>query len=425
MRDDAARESGMYGYLASRGISRRSFLKFCGGLAVAIGLTEAMGPRVAEALEEKVESGKLAPVIWLEAGSCTGCTESFAQAEVPSIATVVLDMISLDYCESLSAGAGASLEEAKRDAIEKGGYLLVYEGAVMTGWDGNALRIGGEKGTDILLEAARNAVAVICAGSCAVDGGWMAADPNPAGAMGAQEFLRRNGIVDVPVINLPSCPVNPEAVVVVLVNYLLLDRTIPELDSKNRPVPIFGQFIHENCARRGHFENGEFVYRFGSEEERKGYCLYAMGCRGPQTRSSCSLYRWNRRVSWCVESGAPCCGCAEADPRTTKRNWVSMNAPFSGSRFRDLKVMGKNIQLAPVAAGVAGVVAAAIVVHGFGMKIAGRTKGGPPVEKETEHELNERLYREALEEAREERAREEERREAGGPSDDERGGGAR
>ena len=308
MRDDAARESGMYGYLASRGISRRSFLKFCGGLAVAIGLTETMGPRVAEALEEKVESGKLAPVIWLEAGSCTGCTESFAQAEVPSIATVVLDMISLDYCESLSAGAGTSLEEAKRDAIEKGGYLLVYEGAVMTGWDGNALRIGGEKGTDILLEAARNAVAVICAGSCAVDGGWMAADPNPAGAMGAQEFLRRNGIVDVPVINLPSCPVNPEAVVVVLVNYLLLDHTIPELDSKNRPVPIFGQLIHENCARRGHFENGEFVYRFGSEEERKGYCLYAMGCRGPQTRSSCSLYRWNRRVSWCVESGAPCCG---------------------------------------------------------------------------------------------------------------------
>ncbi|MGI6221143.1 MAG: twin-arginine translocation signal domain-containing protein [Coriobacteriales bacterium] len=173
MGDGAKRESGMYAYLASRGVSRRSFLKFCGGLAAALGLSKAMAPQVALAIEEKVEGGKLAPVIWLEAGSCTGCTESFAQAEVPNIATVVLDMISLDYCESLSAGAGISLEQAKADAIEAGGYLLVYEGAVMTGWDGNALRIGGEKGTDILIEAARNAVAVICAGSCAVDGGWM------------------------------------------------------------------------------------------------------------------------------------------------------------------------------------------------------------------------------------------------------------
>ena len=47
---------------------------------------------------------------------------------------------------------------------------------------------------------------------------------------------------------------------------------------------MFNQTIHDNCERRGHFENGEFVYAFGTKEEALNYCLYPMGCRGPQTK---------------------------------------------------------------------------------------------------------------------------------------------
>ena len=54
---------------------------------------------------------------------------------------------------------------------------------------------------------------------------------------------------------------------------------LPELTADNKPKVIFNQTIHDNCERRGHFENGEFVYAFGTEEEAKGYCLYPMGCR--------------------------------------------------------------------------------------------------------------------------------------------------
>ena len=129
--------------LSSRGVSRRSFMKLCGRRGAAAGLSQLATPRVAQAMESVIGAtkGNLYPVIWIEGASCTGCTESFAQVETPDVATVVLDMISLNYSETLSAAAGHSMEEAKHQTIEAGNYILVYEGAVQKGWDGNALRV--------------------------------------------------------------------------------------------------------------------------------------------------------------------------------------------------------------------------------------------------------------------------------------------
>ena len=157
--------------LEARGVSRRSFMKLCGSLAVAAGLSELAAPRVAHAIEDSVigaESGGLYPAIWIEGASCTGCTESFAQVDAPDPATVVLEMISLNYCETLSAAAGWSMEEAKAQTIEAGNYILIYEGAVLEGWNGEALRVANEPGTDHLVHAAKNANAVVALGSCAV-----------------------------------------------------------------------------------------------------------------------------------------------------------------------------------------------------------------------------------------------------------------
>ena len=250
--------------LESRGISRRKFLGYCAGIATMIGLSQTAAPQIAEALESVIgnSEGNLKPVIWLEGASCTGCTEAFAQVDTPDVPSVVLELLSLNYSETLSAAAGHSMEEARKQTIAAGGYLVVYEGAVVEGWDGNALRIADEKGTDILLETAYSAEAVIAYGSCACDGGWQAARPNPSGALGVQKFLKKNGI-DTPVINIPCCPGNPEWIVAVLVEYLLMGR-IPELNNNNEPKLMFNETVHDNCPRRGHFENGEFVYNFGS-----------------------------------------------------------------------------------------------------------------------------------------------------------------
>lgn len=367
--------------LESRGVSRRDFMKLCGTVAVAAGLSELAAPKIAQALEESVigaKEGKLYPVIWVEGASCTGCTESFAQAEEPDPAWVILDMISLNYSETLSAGAGWSIEEAKKQTIEAGNYILVYEGAVLEGWGGQALRSADTPGIKILEEAAANANAVVALGSCAVNGGWMAAHPNPSQALGVQKYLKKIGI-DKKVINIPGCPANPEWLVAVLVDVVLLNK-LPELDRYNKPALIFGQTVHENCERRGHFENGEFVYKFGSPEEAKGYCLYPLGCRGPQTKSNCGVVMWNNRRSWCVQAGAPCIGCCEANPNDPGQNWVEVNTPFF-KRHRDLRIGDWVTQPGTIALGVTGILAAILVVHGFGMKASGRMDGGADFEK--------------------------------------------
>ncbi len=283
--------------LSARGVSRRSFMKLCGAVAVAAGLSELAAPRVAQALEKSVigaTKGKLYPVIWIEGASCTGCTESFAQVETPDAASIVLDMISLNYSETLSAAAGWSMEEAKEQTIEAGNYILVYEGAVLA---------------DVI-------------------------------------FLEK----------------------------------LPALNSEDKPAGIFDQTIHDNCERRGHFENGEFVYKFGSEEEAKGYCLYPLGCRGPQTKANCGVTMWNNRRSWCVQSGAPCIGCCEANPNDPGHNWVEVNTPVY-KRHRDLRIGDWMVQPGTIALGITGILAAALVVHGFGMKITGRMDGGADFEK--------------------------------------------
>ena len=156
--------------LEARGVTRRDFMKLCGTVAAAAGLSQLTVPQVAQALETSVigaTKGNLYPVIWVEGASCTGCTESFAQAQTPNAAEVVLDMISLNYSETLSAAAGYSMEEAKEQTIEAGDYILIYEGAIQEKWGGNALRVAGKPGTEHLIEAAKNANAVVALGSCA------------------------------------------------------------------------------------------------------------------------------------------------------------------------------------------------------------------------------------------------------------------
>ena len=240
----------------------------------------------------------------------------------------------------------------------------------------------GETGITALVEAAESANAVVAVGSCAVNGGWMAAAPNPAQALGVQQYLKKVGVAT-PVVNVPGCPVNPEWVMSVLVDVVVMkdmDLLVNRLNEFNMPGDLFNQTIHDNCERRGHFENGEFVYEFGSKEEEMGYCLYPVGCKGPQTRALCGVTLWNNRRSWCVQSGAPCIGCCEANPNNPGDNWAEVNTPFY-KRMRDLRIGPLSLQPTTIAVTITGIVAAALVVHGFGMKLSGRMDGGAPFEK--------------------------------------------
>lgn len=367
MAQDARGE--VYDLLAARGVSRRDFLKYCGSVAALLGLSEMYAPQIAAA----VESGaKLKPVLWIAQGLCTGCTESMAQSRTPDVPTVVLDILSVNYWETVMASAGSDALKAIKETVDKGGYILVVEGSIMNGANGNTLRVGGRPGRLDVKEAAEKADAIIAVGSCAVDGGWVKAAPNPAGATGVGEYLKSEGMdVSKKLINLPTCPVNPEWVVAMIVDVLLVGK-LPAMDSKNRPTLIYGSTIHDNCPRRGHFENGEFVEKFGTVEEKKQYCLYKVGCKGPQTYTNCPYVRWNDRVSWCVESGSPCIGCGNF-------NWVDNDAPFL-QRTTNVTLPGiGGVAPSTVGAVLGGAAAVALGVHAVVSGTQGRVgKGGPP-----------------------------------------------
>lgn len=358
-----------YEKLESRGVSRRDFLKFCSATAATLGMSSAMAPTIAAAVES---ASGLTPALWINGGACTGCSESIAQATFPNVADIVLDLLSLPGMETVCMATGDYAMAAQEARVKEaeGQYILIVEGTVMTGLDGNTLRVGGVPFTEHLEHFAKSAAAIVTVGSCAVDGGWVRAYPNPAGGTGVSQYLASKGITT-PVVNLPGCPVNPEEVVAVVVDVLLLsglEGLVGKLDKFGRPKYLYGQTIHDNCQRRGHFEAGEFVYEFGSEEEAKGYCLYPMGCKGPQAYRKCGVIRWNDKQSWCVESGAPCIGCAAF-------NWVDNNTPFR-SRHRRVG-MGAGTEgggFAPegIGAAVGGVAALGLVAHGFGMKAAKR-----------------------------------------------------
>ncbi|HEV2291108.1 MAG TPA: hypothetical protein VGR60_04660, partial [Gemmatimonadales bacterium] len=84
-------------YLQQNGVSRRDFLLFCGQMSAILGLSRAAAPQVARALA----SQKRPSVVWLQLQECTGCVESVLRTEAPSIGDLLLNVISLDFSDTL------------------------------------------------------------------------------------------------------------------------------------------------------------------------------------------------------------------------------------------------------------------------------------------------------------------------------------
>jgi hydrogenase small subunit len=178
------------------GISRRGFLKFCSGVAVTIGLSPAAGARIAQAVMDP----KRPPVIWLSAQECTGCTESLLRAHHPTLENLILDMVSLDYHETLSVAAGHQAEAARKASMEEnyGNYLLVVDGAIPTKDGGIYCKVADRTIQEHLEEAAAGAAAIVAIGSCASWGGIPASGINPTGAVGVAEILPDKTIINIP-----------------------------------------------------------------------------------------------------------------------------------------------------------------------------------------------------------------------------------
>jgi [NiFe] hydrogenase small subunit len=280
---DEKLEAGINELVERKGVSRRSFIKFCGLMAATLGLEATYLPKIAAA----IVSGPRPPFIWLQFAECTGCTEAFLRSSSPFIDDLLLNKISLEYHETLMAPSGAAATKSLDDAVSKyaGKYIVVAEGAIPGADYG---KIGGRSMVDIAREVCSKAKITISVGTCAAFGGLPAAAGNLTGAQ-----CVHGAISNANNIMLPGCPPNPVNFAALVVNYLLFSD-FPALDSLGRPTFAYGSTVHSQCERRD-----------------TDWCLKGFGCRGPNTYHNCPNAKYNDKTSWCVQADVPCKGCSQ------------------------------------------------------------------------------------------------------------------
>ncbi|MDP3538415.1 MAG: hydrogenase small subunit [Azonexus sp.] len=341
-------------------MTRREYLQFCAALAATLGLPQGADAAVAEAVATK----RRPSVIWLHFQECTGCTESMLRSEHPTLEKLILDVISLDYHETLFAAAGHQVEAARKTAMQenKGKYILVVEGSIPTKDGGIYCKIGGKTAIELLKECAADAAAVIAIGSCASWGGMPSTGPNPTGASSVAEVLGK------PVVTIPGCPPNPYNFLSTVVHFLTFGA-LPAVDHLGRPKFAYSRLIHENCERRAHFDAGRFAMEFGDEGHRKGHCLYKLGCKGPETYANCSVIMFGDAGAgtWPVACGHPCIGCTEqgigfAKPIHAMAKMKNIEPSVFLPRIVEEKGLGASLGAAAVLAAVAGAAAGAGVM---------------------------------------------------------------
>lgn len=343
------------------GVDRRDFLKIVTMAVAGLGLPAAEAAEIAKGAAKGLKPS----VIWLHFQECTGCTESLLRVSHPGVAELILDLVSLDYHETLFAAAGYQAEDALHSAMaaNPGKYICVVEGSIPVNDGGIYCKVAGRTALDIMKEVGSNAGAIIAIGSCASWGGVQSSGPNPTGAKGVPEILKMQGITK-PVVTLPGCPANAYNFLGVALQYATLGK-LPSLDALGRPMFAYGRLIHSVCPRRAHFNEGRFAEKFGDQGHRSGYCLYKLGCKGPVTHASCSVNHFDDVVgAWPVGIGHPCVGCTEKSQAFTVPMLTTADIPNPQPSWLFPPVNPNRAPMSPMATGVGGLVGGALLGAG-------------------------------------------------------------
>jgi len=278
------------------------------------------------------------PVIWLQGAGCTGCSISIMNSASPRIQNLLLDQIvpghqlHMKFHPTIMAGEGEPAIEVMLETkkTQKGGYILIVEGAIPTKDDGLYGWVGEEGGKPATIlsrvkELGKDALMTIAVGTCATFGGIPSGEPNPTGCKGVQQIFDEFDI-NTPLVNVPGCAPHPDWIIGTISAIIFSGLSSLELDDLKRPKLFYGQLIHENCPRRPYFDKGKFARKSGEEG-----CLYMIGCKGPYTYADCPIRQWNNGVSWCIKAGSPCIGCVQPE-------FPDGTAPFYEKiTFEDLK----------------------------------------------------------------------------------------
>lgn len=294
------------------GAARFFVLRGDGGGVMVRGMTDTASPTV----------------LWLQAGSCGGCTMAALGAEEKGLPAVLADFgLRLLWHPSISEQAGAECLEVLA-AVEAGRQrldLLCIEGSIM------APRFQRLPGTDramseVITALAAQAGTVVAVGSCAAFGGLPAANRSVTGATGLQYDGPREGAgllppgwrarSGLPVVNVAGCAPHPGWIVETLAALALGDLDAAGLDAMGRPRFFADHLAHHGCVRNEFYEFKASAQRLG-----QGGCLMEnLGCKATQAVGDCSVRTWNGGGG-CTNAGSPCVAC-------TMPGFEDATAPF-------------------------------------------------------------------------------------------------
>jgi hydrogenase small subunit len=265
-------------------------------------------------------------ILWITAGlSCDGDTVAITAATQPSLEDLVQNIIpglpKVNFHNPVLAYENGEEFMAKFHAAaagKLGPFILVLEGSVPNEknkkegyWAAFGMDEHGEPipTCDWIDRLTPHAWAVVTAGTCAAYGGVHAMAGNPTDAMGLADYLGWDwkSKADVPLVNVPGCPVQPDNFMEVLL-YLLRQAagTAPmiPLDEALRPRWLFNETVHEGCDRGGYYEQGDFTEQHGTKQ-----CLVKLGCWAPVVQCNVAKRGWIGGIGGCPNVGGVCIGC--------------------------------------------------------------------------------------------------------------------
>jgi hydrogenase small subunit len=266
-------------------------------------------------------------ILWITGGlGCDGDTIAMTAATQPSIEDLVLGGLpgipKVHFHNPLLAyEVGEDFIRFFHDAAagETESFILVIEGSIpdeKNKTEGYWTGYGTDQSTgqpitvcEWIDRLAPKAWAVVAAGTCSSYGGIHAMEGNPTGAMGLCDYLGWDwrSKADIPIVNVPGCPVQPDNFMETLfhlLRYAAGTEPMIVLDQLLRPTWLFSETVHEGCDRGGYYEQGNFAERYGDKT-----CIVKIGCWGPVVQCNVGKRGWMGGIGGCPNVGGICIGC--------------------------------------------------------------------------------------------------------------------